>query len=369
MTAVLTWIGWSAGSFHPATLISRVDVIATLLILALMPRLIRRKFGAVSRRWLARTARLAGCLLVLGLVLVQAHVDQVEYGHPGGRPGLGGLWVGEVTFLLMVAAYVAGLLAITSRRPPVRPVTLTIGCVAGLVLGVAIALARPLEGPLHTRSGWVTGAYMAAKTLAVPLVIAAVVAAGITAARRTPRLGGPHARADAQGRQGLAAGLCAGAAAALVVSIVGLSAIALAPQVARDMQWTLPSQDLRVTSMDQFEASFTYAGAGYLLVLVLFPLFGAGLGACGGLYIAENSGRRPDGDGGGGGGPEGPKPKPKPPRGGLELGPEPGSPALDIRRILELPPWAGTPSEEPRTPQRRERTPAGTLNSELLRNR
>ncbi|MEI4920943.1 hypothetical protein Q8G81_35900, partial [Klebsiella pneumoniae] len=68
--------------------------------------------------------------------------------------------------------------------------------------------------------------------------------------------------------------------------------------------------------MYQFEVSITEAAAGYLLVLVLFPLFGAGLGAWGGLYGASGRGR-PGGDDGGGSG--GPDPAPVPPPGGLAL--------------------------------------------------
>jgi hypothetical protein len=63
----------------------------------------------------------------------------------------------------------------------------------------------------------------------------------------------------------------------------------------------------------EFEMGVSDSGAGYLVVLVVVPLFGAGLGAWGGLYGAGQPRRRPGGGGGGGGGPDGPTPLPPPP--------------------------------------------------------
>jgi hypothetical protein len=403
MITVLAWTGWRGVGSNPVTLISRVDVIATAMMLAGLPWAVQRRFGAIRDGWLPQVVRFAGYLTVVALVLVKADVERVEYSGSAVRPSLGGLWVGEVVFLLVLAIYVAGLLAMTARRPPASQATLAIGAMAGVILGLTIYVVRPLEGPLHTTSYWLTAAYIAARLLAVPLVLGAAIAAGVAAARRpshrgsthrgdsplpgsrspgsppagsspagsspagSPSAGSPPAT-ESRARQGMLAGLCAGAAAALLVSVLGISTIALAPHEARSLQWTLPSQGLQAGPVSHFEVSVSEAAAGYLLVLVLFPLFGAGLGAWGGLYGADRPGRP---GGGGGGGSDGPEPKPAPPSGGLELDGRQEPAALDIRRILDLPPWTGVPPApgspgpggdpelEPAVPDRRERTPAG----------
>ncbi len=376
MTAGLGWAGWQGTPANPATLISRVDVFATALILAALPWPVARRFGPVRYGWLPRVARFAGYLVVMGLVLAKAGAERVEYAHSARRASLGGLWVGEIIFLLVLAAYVTGLLVMTARRSPASPAAVTIGAVGGIVLGVTIYLVRPLEGPLHTSSAWLTGVYFAARLVSVPLVLGAVIMVGIAATRRSSHRGNsrsvgqapaasaapagsrpavpesavaPSADPPSRAKQGVMAGLCAGAAAALLVSLLGISTIALAPQDAQGIQWTLPSHGEQAGSVYQFEVSITEAAAGYLLVLVLFPLFGAGLGAWGGLYGASRPGRPGGDDGGGSGGPE---PKPVPPPGGLQLDHERRPAVLDIRRILELPPWQGVPPP-PESPWRR----------------
>ncbi len=125
------------------------------------------------------------------------------------------------------------------------------------------------------------------------------------------------------------------------MSLLGISTIALAPRDAQGIQWTLPSPSGRAGSVYEFEVSVSEAAAGYLLVLVLFPLFGAGLGAWGGLYGAGRPGR-PGGDDGGG--PGGPEPEPTPPPGGLQLDDERERAVLALRRILDSPEWTGVPS-------------------------
>ena len=352
--AVLAWACWPGAPGDPATLISRIDVIATVLILAGMPWLVRRRFGPMSQGWLPLAVRLSGYAAVFGLVLVKARVESFEFAGRSGRLALDGLWLGEVVFVLLLAAYIAGLLAVTARRPPASPAALAIGTGAGIVLGLTIYVMRPLAGPLHTGSGWLTGFYVAARLLAVPLVCATLMAAGLAAARRTSRRDSRRPLADSRARQGVAAGLCAGAAAALLVSVLGLSTIALVPHLARLFQWTLPSQ--QPGSVYAFEASFSDAAAGYLLVLIFFPLCGAGLGAWGGLYGSEHPDHGPGG--GGGGGPDDPKPRPTPPTGGRKLDAARLA-TVDLRRALELPPRdrvAGRPEAQP-APDRRERAP------------
>jgi hypothetical protein len=402
MTAALGWTGWPGTPANPATLISRVDVFATVLILAALPWPVARRFGAVRSGWLPRIVRYAGYLAVVALVLAKADAERVEYAQPTRRTSLGGLWVGEIIFLLVLAAYVTGLLVMTARRSPASQAAVTIGALGGVVLGVTIYLVRPLEGPLHTSSVWPTGLYFAVRLVSVPLVIGAVIVVGIAAARRSSHRGNsrspgqapagsaapaaspaaksesaaaPSADSPSRAKQGVMAGMCAGAAAALLVSLLGITTIALAPQDAQGIQWTLPSHAGTAGPVYQFEVSVTEAAAGYLLVLLLFPLFGAGLGAWGGLYGASGRGR-PGGDGGGGSG--GPQPEPAPPPSGLALDDAHQPPAVDIRRILNSPEWtglpappgsaepAGSPEHDPATPDRRERVPAGAADGRSI---
>ena len=183
--------------------------------------------------------------------------------------------------------------------------------------------------------------------LAVPLVVAAAVVAGVKAARRSARLARRRGHPTVPARQGLAAGACTGVAAAMVLSILGMSTIALVPQDARVLQWTLPGQHLQPGSVYGFEVSLSQAAAGFLLVLLIFPLLGAGLGAWGGLYADQR--RNPPGGGGGGRGPRGKDPVIPPPPGGRRLDPKP-----DIGRLLSLPEWdpRAQPVRAPAPPQR-----------------
>jgi hypothetical protein len=200
------------------------------------------------------------------------------------------------------------------------------------------------------------------KVLAVPLVLAATVAASIVAARRaSSRAGGLSVR-DVRARQGLAAGACVGFAAAVVVSLLGIATIALLPHAAPGLRWTLPGENAPVDSVYHFEVGITEAGAGFLLVLLIFPVVGAGLGAWAGLFTGD-TGLRPDG-GGGGGGPHRPGPEPKTPDGGRHVSPPPQLQPSDLGRLLAQADWriiAG-PADRPAAPQHvpaPERVPVG----------
>jgi hypothetical protein len=351
----LVRVGWPGASADPATLISRVSVIIVVLMLAGLPRPVRTRFGPIGDGWVPRVVRVTGYAAVFALMLVETHVGRFQFDGPAARPSLAGLWAGEVVFLIVLGAYVAGLLAVTSRRPPTRTTTLAIGAGAGVVIGVAVYGLRPLADQLHVANPWLGALYEIGKVLAVPAVLCAVLAAGVAAARRASNPGSRLRLTDLRARQGFAAGACVGVAAALVVSVLGIATIAVAPHVASGVQWTLPGRGIRPGSGIYFvEVSITQAAAGYLLVLVLFPLLGAGLGAWGGLFAAGNSGLRPDD--GGGGGPKDPDPVPVPPGGGREATPEPRPAALDLAALLALPPWdgraepVGDPSPVPRVP-------------------
>ena len=121
--AGLVWADWPGAAANPATLINRVDVVAAVVILAGLPWLARRVFGPVGDSWLTRIVRAGSYAAVFALVLVKAEVERSEYAVRSGRAWLAGAWAGEIIFLLVIAAYVAGILAVTSRRSPLSTST------------------------------------------------------------------------------------------------------------------------------------------------------------------------------------------------------------------------------------------------------
>ena len=346
--AALAWSAWPGAPGNPATPISRFDVFTVIPLLAGLPFLIRRHFGPLGDGWVPRFIRAAGYAAVFALVVVKAQVEHVELPRLSGAPlsgvPLAGVWAGEVAFLVVIGAYLCALLAVTAQRPPANPTTLAIGTGVGVAIGIAIYVLRPLINSGHPASPWLGALAGLGKVAAVMLVLFAAFKAAIAAARRSGRRESGSRRPEVRARQGVAAGLCVGIAAALLVSILGISTIALLPHTAGDLQWTLPDNllapgrgpTMTPDMVSDFEVSFSQAAAGYLLVLILFPLLGAGLGAWGGLFAEGNSGHAPGGGGGGGGG-RGPEPQPVPPGGGL---------ALDWDELTEFPELAHAAQEE-----------------------
>ena len=351
LLAALVWAGWPGRAVSPAPLISGADALVALCLLAMVPRFTSRRYGPCGSSMLARSMRLGGSAAVLALIVLKTHVERAEFAGMSGTYRLAGFWAGEAIFLGLMTAYVAGLFAVTACRPPASAAALAVGTVAGVLAGVVMYALPPGGTWLNLTGGWLE-AYVVARVLAVPLVLAAAVMAGVKAARRTGRRT-RRPRADAQARQGLAAGACAGVAAALIVSILGITTVAFVPHDARIFEWTLPVQHVQAGTFYTFEASLSEAAAGYLLVLLFFPLLGAGLGAWGGLYGSERPGNQPGGGGGGGRGPWRPRLGPRPPGGRKLEGPA----AIDAGRLLSLPEWDPTARPVREQPARREREP------------
>ena len=333
--AALLLVGWPASPSGPVTVINRVDAIAILLILAAVPPVAARRFGPAGAGWPRRLLRAAGYLILLGLVLIKSDVERFEYAALPGRSWLAGLWAGELIFLAVTAVYLTGLLAVTAARPPAGPAALTAGLSAGAAAGLVAFALPPVGNPLHVTRPWLAVLHGLGWGIAVPVLLGAGLAAGLAAARRAAGRGGRLARPDARTRQAVMAGLCAGAAAALLVSLAGISAAALLPHQAISFHLSLSAmrQARNVPAgVYEFELSIRASAAGYLLVLVTFPALGAGLGAWGGLFAI---GRGGDGGGGGGGG-GGDSPQPDPPPGGRRLDHD-GGPAFPAGYLHELP--------------------------------
>jgi hypothetical protein len=352
--ALIVRAAWSGAPGNPATLISRISTFAIVGLIAVLHWPVRRRFGPISTSWTARILRVAGFALVIALVLVKAAVERHQFAHLAGRPALNGIWAGEIAFVVVIAAYLAGLLAITARRPPASRAAVVIGIGTGVLLGLAVYALRPMDNPVHITNAWLGTLFEITKVIAVPAVLAAAIAAVIAAARRTSRRerDGALPLTHIKARQGVAAGLCVGITCALLVSVLGITTIAIAPHAASSIQWTIPGGNLPASSLYRFEAAASHAVAGYLLILIIFPFLGAGIGAWGGLFAAGNKGLRPGG--GGGGGTKPPRPKTPRPGGGLELDNAPRPATVNAASLLSLPEWdpaTGGPRREPAEPE------------------
>jgi hypothetical protein len=294
------WSGWGGAPADPAVLVNRVDVIVIVVILAGLPLAVRRLFGPVRDSAPARIGRAVGYAAIFALVLVKAVVQRFAYVPPNTGAVTGVAWTGEILFLAAMAAYASGILAVTARRPPAAPATLSVGTAAGAAIGLVIYVLGPLGYPLRFAGAWPAGLYDAALALAVVAGLAVTVATGRTAVRRAARQAGPLAAAD-PARQGAMAGLCAGATAALLISVLSTGTIALLPHEAGLLQWAMAH--LGATSIfgrgtqHAYEVNNSVYAAGYFLVLVLFPVLGSGIAAWGGFGAAGPPGRPRQGPG------------------------------------------------------------------------
>ena len=229
--------------------------------------------------------RTAGYAAILVLVLVKAAVERVADAPPNNLEGSARAWTGEITFLAVMAGYAAVILACTARRSPAAPATVAIGAAAGAAVGVLVYVLGPLGFPLRFTGLWPAHLYDAAMALGVLLALSAPVAAGLAATRRA----GGSMPARFRARQGAMAGLCTGAAAALVVAALSTATIALLPYDAGLRNWAAGHIGQWTPVVGQvtpvvgtrlgYVAGNSAFAAGYLVVLLLSPLVGCGLGA------------------------------------------------------------------------------------------
>lgn len=300
------WSAWSGPAGDSAVAINRVDVIAIAVLLVGLPWVVRLARGPVANTRLARVVRGGGYAAVLALVLVKAAVERVADAPPNNAHGAAVAWLGEAVFLIVMAGYATVILVSTARRSPGSPGSVAIGIGAGTAIGVIAYALGPLGYPLRFTGSWPSLGYDAAMVAGMLLAACAPVAAGLAAARGAGRSGSGTGRSGSRagqgaGRsgsrtgQGAIAGLCTGATAALVIAVLSTATIALLPHDAglRDWaaghvgQWT-PGTPILGVRLGYVAGASAFA-AGYLLVLVLGPLLGCGLGA----WAASATGARP----------------------------------------------------------------------------
>jgi hypothetical protein len=312
------WSAWSGPAGDSAVAINRVDVIATAVILAGLPWVVRRARGPLAGSRLARLVRTGGYAAILALALVKAAVERVADAPPNHLEGPARAWIGELVFLAVMTGYAAVILACTARRSPAVPAAVAIGTVTGAAIGILVYALGPLGFPLRFSGLWPARLYDAAMALGALLAVCAPAAAGLAAARRSGR----SVSAGSPARQGAIAGLCTGAAAALVVAVLSTATIALLPYASGLRNWAADHIGQWTPIVGQvapvvgtrlgYVAGNSAFAAGYLVVLLLSPLFGYGFGAGAGR-AAGNPGpsrlRWPDD------GPPAPRPAPAPPAG------------------------------------------------------
>jgi hypothetical protein len=279
------WSAWSGPPGDSAVVINRFDVIAVAVILAALSWAIRRARGPAAGSRPARLVRTGGYLAILALVLVKAAVERVANAPPNNLEGTTRAWLGEAAFLAVMTGYAALILAYTARRSPALPATVAIGTATGAALGVLVYALGPLGFPLRFTGLWPARLYDGALALGALLALGAPAAVGLTAARRP----GPATPAGTRARQGAMGGLCTGAAAALVVSVLSTATIALLPYdgglrhwaAGHIGQWTpIVGEAHSVVGVRLgWVAGNSAFAAGFLIVLLLAPLFGCAFGA------------------------------------------------------------------------------------------
>jgi hypothetical protein len=278
------WSAWSGPTGDSAIMINRVDVITVAVILAGLSWAIRRARGPVAGSRAARMIRTGGYVVVLALVLAKAAVERVADAPPNNLPASELGWTGELVFLAVMAGYAVVILTGTARRSSASCADVATGAAIGAALGILVYALGPLGFPLRFAGWWPARLYDAAMVLGALLAVGAPVAAGVAVSRRaggTPRTG-------SWVRHGALAGLCTGAAAALVISVLSTATIALLPHDSglRDWaaghigQWTPAVGQVAplVGSRLGYVAGNSAFAAGYLIVLLLSPLFGCGIG-------------------------------------------------------------------------------------------
>ena len=322
VAARATWPG-SPGSL--ATVVARIDVVTIVLLLAGLPWLARRFLGPASNSRLPRVLRAGAYAAVMALIVAKASVSQVVYAPATGVwQAMGGParefdWFGQIIFLVVMAGYVAAILAVTAGRPRVAPATLAIGTSAGIVLGVVMFAVAPLGLAKDATEPWLAGSAIdPVVALAWILLLGGPVAAGGVAGRRyRGPASSPGQLANAKIGQGAVAGVLATGVGALIVTVLGTGTVALMPRAAWLRQWLYPGQHLQAAAAHSHQLAAGKSVGGYGLILLIFPVIGFLLGMA--SAVPADSATSP-GPSPGGGGPPGPDPVPDSPDGGRLAG-------------------------------------------------
>jgi hypothetical protein len=289
-----------------------VGLAAVGVMLAVLPWFGRGSFGPVVGSRLARGVRLGGYATLLAFLVIS--FATARYGKAAGNTvtsqGDGPMWI---VVLLLLTAYWAAILRLTSRRSLATTGTLAIGVWGGVGTGLALYALTPFGGALSVPTPWLAAGYCLALVL-VP--IGAPAFAGAAAARtavtgaataRTAVTGAPVASVTGvQGAEdagpadeevdrsghGIAAGGLIGGGAALVVAVLTLPTLMLRPDRVTDIRWSNPADaSLPYPTPDDFAMSVSDSVGKYLAFVVVGPMLGMVLGWAGAVAAgADRSG-------------------------------------------------------------------------------
>ena len=284
--AGMVWIAWPGASSNSATSLNRVYVVATVVLLAVLPWVVRRYFGPIRSGWAPRAARVGGYAMVLALIAAKAVKDRLGSKLGAYFPVIPPVWALQIVLLLVIAAYVAGLLILTSQRRVrlarwMLPIGIGFGAVTAGVLYALAPLGVNVDPNGPSLKWWGLAA------LALPL------ATGFLVARLSSRDTRPAALSPT-GQAALAAS-CATATAALLLTVLTSVTIALFPHHV-PLQTPPPPPGGGCETCDPssvvipqalrheywVELSVGQAGQTPLAGLLIAPFLGAWLGVLGG---------------------------------------------------------------------------------------
>ena len=293
--AGMVWIGWPGASSNSATPLNRVYAVGTVVLLAVLPWVVCRYFGPVRSGWAPRAVRVGGYAMVLALIAAKTVKDR-----DGSKLGayfavVPGIWAMEILLLLVIAAYVAGLLILTSQRVRLTRWILPIGIGFGATTAGVLYPLAPLGVNVDPNSPSLKWWGLAA--LMLPL------ATGFLAARLSARDTRPAALGPTG--QGCLAASCATATAALLLAVLTSATIALFPHhVPLQTPPPPPGGGCETCDPNQVvippglrheywaELSVGQAGQTPLAALLIAPFFGAWLGVLGGGLARKSPGTR-----------------------------------------------------------------------------
>ena len=289
----VVWASWPGGSSNSAVPVNRMYVVVTVVLLVLLPVVIRRYFGPVRSGWAPRVARVGGYAMVLALIAAKAVKDR-----DGSKLGayfavVPGIWAMEILLLLVIAAYVAGLLILTSQRVRLTRWILPIGIGFGAATAGVLYMLAPFGVNVNPSGPSLKWWGLAA--LALPLTTG-FLAARLAARDTRPAPPGPTG-------QGALAASCATATAALLLAVLTSVTIALSPHHV-PLQIPPPPSGGGCETCDPnqvviplglrheywVELSVGQAGQTPLAALLIAPFLGAWLGALGGGLARKSAG-------------------------------------------------------------------------------
>ena len=147
----------------------------------------------------------------------------------------------------------------------------------------------PLGLSKNATEPWLAGSAIdPVVALAWILLLGAPVVTAVLAVRRYCGPGSTQQPAAVRHWQGIAAGLLATGAGALIVTALGTATVALMPRTAWLRHWLYPGQHLTAAAIRSHELAATASVGGYGLIMIAFPVIGLALAALGSLAATES---------------------------------------------------------------------------------